>query len=85
MPDSASNELALVKEFVNEGKFEEAFQHVEDLEQKENLSPEELLRTLNYKSWSYYGLGQIEIALKITQHLYQKSQELNMPLFIEKI
>jgi tetratricopeptide (TPR) repeat protein len=81
MPDSASKELTLVKELINEYKIEEGLQHVNDIEQNENLTPEEALRTLYYKGLLYNNLGQPEIVLKISEELYQKSQELKMPLF----
>jgi len=81
MSNSISTELILVKELINKGKFEEALQHIKDIEQKENLSPEETLRTLKYKGRSYSHLGQFENALKITENLFQKSQDLKMPFF----
>jgi len=81
MSNSVSKELALVKELLNECKYEEVLQCVKSIEQKENLSDNETLRTLVYKSNSYYGLGQHDISLKIAEELNQKSKEANMPLF----
>ena len=81
MPNSLSKELTLVKEIINECKFEEALQLIKDIEQKENLTPEETLANLRYKGLSYIGLGQLETGLKITENLYQKSQEMKIPLY----
>jgi len=81
MSNSVPKELTLVKGLINEGKYEEALQHIKDIEQKENLNPEETLRTLSYKGRVYYYLRYLENALKITEDLYQKSQEMKMPLF----
>ena len=81
MPNSLSKELALVKELINKGKFEEALQHIHDIEQEENLTPGETLKTLKYKVSSYSYLGELEKSLKITENLYQKSKEMKIPLF----
>ena len=81
MPNSVSKELVLVKELINEGKYEEALQHVKDIEQKENITPKEALRNQSFKRKIYFCLGQLEISLKIAEELYQKSQEMKMPLF----
>lgn len=81
MSISVSKELAHVKDLINEGKYEEAFQLVKDLEQKENLTSEETLRTQVYQCRIYFALGQSDVALKIAEDLYQKSQEMKMPLF----
>ena len=81
MSNSVSKQLALVKEHINEFKYEEGLQLVKDIEQMENLTPEEMLESQVYKSWLYLYLEQLEIALKIAEDLYQKSQEIKLPLF----
>ncbi|MHA2289290.1 MAG: tetratricopeptide repeat protein [Promethearchaeota archaeon] len=81
MSNLASEKLACVKDLINEGKIEEALHLVNDIEQKENLIPEEMLRTQVYKSKIYQNLGQYDISLKIAEELYHKSQKMNMPLF----
>ena len=53
MSFSVSRELALVKELLNEGKYEEALRHVKDIEKKEILTPEETLRAQAHKSRIY--------------------------------
>jgi hypothetical protein len=58
MPDSASRKLALVKEIINEGKMEDALQLIKDIEQLENLTPEETLRTLYHKADLFSASGQ---------------------------
>ena len=70
-----------MNELINEGKFEEALQHIKDLEYKNNLNSEETFRTQIYKGMIYNYIGQREKTLKIAEHLYQKSQEIKMPLF----
>lgn len=81
MSSPISKKLERVNELINDGKFEEALQHIKDLEQKENLNSEETLRTLSYKGWIFYYLGYLENALKISEDLYQKSQEMNMTFY----
>jgi len=81
MPDSASEKLALVKEISIEGTIEDALQLVKDIEQMENLTPEEMLKTLYYKGVIYLVLGQFQIVVKIADELYQKSLEMKMSLF----
>ncbi|MFX1490331.1 MAG: hypothetical protein ACFFBI_14365 [Promethearchaeota archaeon] len=81
MSNFVPKELTLVKGLINEGKYEEALQHIKDIEKKENLNPEEILRILSYKGRILYHLRILENALKITEDLYQKSQEMKMPLF----
>jgi len=81
MSNTVSEELALVNELINEFKIEEALQKVEDIEQNQNLTTEESLRTQVYRGSVYFYLGQLEIALETAEELYQKSQEVKMPLF----
>ncbi len=81
MSNSASKKLTLVKEIMREGKIEDALQIVKDIEQMENLTHKETLRTLFHKADLYYNSGQYKNALKFTEELYQKSQEKKMPLF----
>ncbi len=81
MSNSISKELALVKELLNEGKYEEALRRIKDIEENKNVTPEEMLRALSYKGKLYFFLGQFEIVFKIAEELYQKSQKLEMPLF----
>ncbi|MHA2394101.1 MAG: tetratricopeptide repeat protein [Promethearchaeota archaeon] len=81
MSNSVSESFEIVRNLVNEYKFEEALQKVQDIEQNQDIRMSEYLQTLNYKSRIYIGLGQIKIALKIAEELLQKSKELNMPLF----
>ena len=81
MSDSASNKLAIVKEIITEGKIEDALQLVKDIEQIENLTPEETLKTLWYRSELYIALAEIPNALKFAEKLFQKSQEMKMSFF----
>ena len=81
MSNLASNKLALIEEIIREGKIEVAFQIVKDIEQIKNLTSEETLKTLYFKANLYYNSRQYKIALKFTEELYQKSKEMNMPLF----
>ncbi|MFW9784995.1 MAG: hypothetical protein ACFFFB_22125 [Candidatus Heimdallarchaeota archaeon] len=81
MSNFVPKELTLVKGLINEGKYEEAIQHIRDIEQKGNLNPEELLKTLRYKGSIYYSLRHLGKALKISEDLYQKSKEMKLPLF----
>lgn len=76
-----SKELNFAKELIDEGKYEEALQHLKDIEQRKTLTLEEKLGIQEYKGWVYILLGQHETALKIAEQLYQNSQELNMPLY----
>ncbi len=81
MSNSVSNELIIVKNLINEGKFEEALQCVSDIEQRENLAIEEIFRTQGYKGFIYVFIGQPEVALNIAEELYNASQEKNTPLY----
>ncbi|MHA1256864.1 MAG: tetratricopeptide repeat protein [Promethearchaeota archaeon] len=81
MSNSVSKELANAKNLINEGKFENALQLVNDIEEKENLNHEETLRTQAHKGRIYIDLGQNELALKNAEDLYQKSKTNKMPLF----
>ena len=81
MSKSVSEELAIVKDLINEVKYEEALQYLGEIEQKEKVTPEETLRTQKLKGRIYYFLGKYEISLKIAEELFQKSHEMNMPLF----
>ena len=73
MPESASKKLALVKEIITEGKMEDALHLVKDIEQMENLTPEESLKILAHKANLYSGLKEYAIGLKFAEELYQKS------------
>jgi tetratricopeptide (TPR) repeat protein len=79
--NSVFKELVFVKELINKGKFEEALQYLKDIEQKKNLTNEEILKTQKYKGWLYNQLGNSIKALVIVKKLFQKSQEMKMPLF----
>jgi tetratricopeptide (TPR) repeat protein len=81
MANLVSKKLLLVKELINKGKYEEAFNRVEDIEQKNNLFPETKLRTQYYKGLIYFFLGKNKITLKISEELYQTSQEMKKPIF----
>jgi len=78
MSNSVSNELIVMKNLFNEGKFEEILQLTKDIEQNQTFTQEELLRTKGYKGLSYLFLGQFETALKIAEEIYQKSEELKL-------
>jgi len=81
MSNSVSEKLALVKNLINEFKLEDALQLVKDIEQKNNLTSEEMLRNQAFKVRIHYYLGQYERALNFIEELYQKSQEMKLPLF----
>ncbi|MHA2289810.1 MAG: hypothetical protein ACXABG_13580, partial [Promethearchaeota archaeon] len=81
MSNSVSEKLADVKELINKFKVEEALQKVEEVEQNQNLTTEESMRTQVYRAFIYLNFGQLEIALETAEELYQKSQEAKMPLF----
>ena len=75
MSNSVSEEQTVVKELINEGKYEEALQCVKDIEKRENPTTKETLRTKAHKGRIYFDLGQHELALKNAEDLYQKSRE----------
>ncbi|MFX0043408.1 MAG: TIR domain-containing protein [Candidatus Hodarchaeota archaeon] len=76
-----SEKLDVVKELINLFKLEEALQQVKDIEQSKNLTSEEMLRTLAYKARVHFDLGELEKAFKIAEELFEKSQEMKLPLF----
>ncbi|MHA2394218.1 MAG: tetratricopeptide repeat protein [Promethearchaeota archaeon] len=78
--NSVLHELVFVKELINKGKFEEALQHVKDIEKKKPLTNEEILKTQKYKGLIYNELGNSIKTLVIAKKLYKKSQEMKMPL-----
>ncbi|MHA1542879.1 MAG: tetratricopeptide repeat protein, partial [Candidatus Hodarchaeales archaeon] len=81
MSDLVSKKLALAKELISKGQYEEVLQHIKDIEKMENLTPDEELKTLFYKGRIYYYFDQPDISLKIAEELYQKSQKMRLPLF----
>jgi tetratricopeptide (TPR) repeat protein len=81
MSNSVSQELALVRDLFNEAKFEDALQHIEHIEEQVGLNSVDSLETRKYKGYIYTFLGQPENALKFAEDLYQRSQEMNLPLF----
>lgn len=82
MSASPSIELSQVNKLINEFKFEQALQIVKDVEIKKDLNPEEILAALSYKCEIYRCIGQLDTSLKIVEELYQKSQEIKLPLYI---
>ena len=80
MPNSASEKLTLLKEIMTNGTIKDALQLIKDIEQLENLTPEETLRTLGHKAY-IWSLEKPLIALKFAEELYQRSQEINKPLY----
>ncbi len=81
MSISVSKKLALIKELIDKGKYEEGIQRINEIEQNKTPIPEESLIIQRFKGLIYHGLGQLEFALKIVEELYRKSQEMNMPFF----
>jgi tetratricopeptide (TPR) repeat protein len=81
MSDSASKKLTLVRKLTNGYRIEDALQLVEEIEQMENLTQEESLKTLLWKARLYRYLGQYDIALQITDEVYNKSQDMNTPFY----
>lgn len=86
MSKSVPKELKLVKELINEFRYEEGLQLVKNIEHMENLTPEEKLESQVYKCWLYIYSEQLDSIsyseqLKIVENLYQKSQEMKFPLF----
>jgi len=81
MTNSVSQELDLVKQLINEYKYDEALQNVNNIKQNENLTPVEALRILKYRTRIYYSLGKLDPALNSAEELYQKSQKIKMPLY----
>lgn len=70
-----------MKNLIHEWKYVEALQQVNDIEQKENLTTEEIFSVQYYKGRLHYRFGQFEITLKIAEKLYQESKKMEMPLF----
>ena len=81
MPNSASEELKIVKTLIDKGKIRDTLQLIKNIEKIEDLTPEERLRTLYYKGRVYIYLGQPDISFEIAEQLYQKSQKIKHPLF----
>ena len=67
------NKAELLK---NEGKYKEALQVLNDLEEKVNLPPHERLTCQLLKSTCLNRLGQDEDALKLSRQVYQESKRL---------
>ncbi|MHA1472554.1 MAG: hypothetical protein ACTSQW_05590, partial [Promethearchaeota archaeon] len=81
MSNSASEKLTLVKNLINEVKLDEALNYIKEIEQLENLTNEDILKTHRYKAKIQFDLGEFQNSLKIAEELHHKSQELKMPLF----
>ena len=81
MSTSVSKKLALIKELFDKGKYEEGIQQINEIEQNEAPIPEETLIIQRFKGLIYNGLGQQELAIKIVEELYRKSQKMNMPFY----
>ena len=58
--------------FLNEGKEEEALKLADIIEKKEDLSPEEKLKTQILKAHIYSSLGNFEQAFKIAEETYRE-------------
>ena len=67
------NKAELLK---NEGKYKEAFQLLNNLEENANLPPQEKLTCQLLKSTCLNRLGQEEDALKLSKQTYQESKRL---------
>lgn len=77
----SSKELKAAKSLIDEGKYEEALQHLKSLEQEVSLTREEKLGVQYYYGWLHSYLGQFDKSLKIVEDLYQNSQELANPIY----
>jgi tetratricopeptide (TPR) repeat protein len=67
-------------ELLNEGKVEEALQFVTIFERKEELAPEERLKSQIFKGILFYHLGRFGDAFRIGELAYQESLRLEKPL-----
>ncbi|MFW9949752.1 MAG: tetratricopeptide repeat protein, partial [Candidatus Thorarchaeota archaeon] len=81
MSKLVSKELVRVKKCIDEVNFEDALRYIKDIEKNENVTNEEALRILSYKGAVSLNLGQFENALNLAEELYERSQEMKMPLF----
>ena len=81
MSTFVSKKLAFIKELFDKGEYEEGIQQINEIEQNQDPIPEETLIIQRFKGLIYHGLGQHELALKIIEELYRKSQEMNIPFF----
>ena len=82
MSNPISEKFEIAYKLLNEYRLEEALQKVKIIEQNENLTPVEKLRILSYKIWCNWVLGQSEFNLKLTEELFQRSQEIEAPFYM---
>ncbi|MFX1428242.1 MAG: tetratricopeptide repeat protein [Promethearchaeota archaeon] len=76
-----SEKITKAKTLIDNGEYEEALEYLNDLEQKEALTLDERLNIPGIKSYLFYWLGKLELALQAAENLYQTSQEFNRVIF----
>ena len=80
MPDSIDNVLLRGYRLLNEAKYGEAIQFINDFKEKMNLTPTEELRLKILKADVKLNQGEFVKSLSTGEHLYQESQKLGKPL-----
>jgi len=80
MPDKIEKVLERGFRLLNEGKFEETLQLIDDFKEKMNLTPTEELRLKIFKWGVKLNQGEFVKSLSMGEQLYQESQKLGKPL-----
>ncbi|MFW9785226.1 MAG: hypothetical protein ACFFFB_23300 [Candidatus Heimdallarchaeota archaeon] len=82
MPNSIDEKLEKAWDFLNKGKLEEALKLVSEIEEKDDLAPEDKLEILSLKGIIYFFLGKFVELLNIAKYLSKESTRLNKPLYL---
>lgn len=80
MPDKIEKVLERGFRLLNEGKFEETLQLIDDFKEKMNLTPTEELKLKIFKWGVKLNQGEFVKSLSMGEQLYQESQKLGKPL-----
>ena len=79
MSESISGKIEQGYILLNEGKIDQAFQIVLEIENQESLTPGEMLQNQLLKGTLLIYLGKLEEAIKIGEKAFQESEVLNNP------
>ena len=81
MTKSVAQELLDLEDLMNRGELEESLEALNNIEKYRSVPAEESLKILKMKSIIYNGLNQHETAINLAEQLYNKSQEIKIPLY----
>ncbi|MFW9822519.1 MAG: hypothetical protein ACFFE4_06270 [Candidatus Thorarchaeota archaeon] len=75
MPYSPPDELVLARQLLDEDRYQETLDVLNEFEKKDNLSKEDMIESLLIKGWLYFTIGQFVDAINITEQAFQLSKD----------